>query len=61
MLINLITAVVGLSELLLDQQTPSHLVIVCIEPGTLVKSEILAEMFTAMQVFQTAKFTTLDL
>ena len=48
MLINLITAVVGLSELLLDQQTPSHLVIVCIEPGTLVKSEILAEMFTAM-------------
>ena len=47
-------------EFLLNQKTSSHLSIVCIEPSTLVKCEILAEMLTAVQVLKTAELSILD-
>ena len=48
-------------EVLLDEQTAAHLLVISVEPGALVETQIVPEIDTGVQRVQTCKLLVLDL
>jgi len=61
MLLDLGALVITLCKFLLDEETAAHLSVIGVDPSTLVKSKVVAEVLASVHVLQAFKGLVLDL